>query len=97
MNKILEDSVYKQHPHLRDVTIMKELATPLTYEHYLGYKYGALQGLNDNRFKVSKEGVKLLNTTTNIGGLYLSGQDVTSAGVTSAWSSCIYLAYRILG
>jgi all-trans-retinol 13,14-reductase len=67
----------------------------LTFNHYLGSHYGEVYGLEGapERFQVKD----WLRPRTDIKGLYMTGQDVTTLGVTGALMSGILTAHSCLG
>jgi len=76
-------ALYEQYPQIKDHVVFSDLGTPLSNNHYLGVKHGEVYGLahtTDRTWKYSKE----LSAKTNIKGLYMTGQDLMSAGVTAA-------------
>ena len=63
--------------------IFNDLGTPLSNNYYLGVQHGEVYGLThstDRTWGFAKE----LSATCNIKGLYLTGQDLMSAGVVAA-------------
>lgn len=71
-----------------------ELSTPLTTRHFMNYERGEAYGLaaTPDRFRS-----RLLTPQTSIPGLYLTGQDVTSLGVTAALIGGFVTASAVLG
>lgn len=68
-------------PGFKGLIIFKELATPLTIEHFTGKKMGSLYGLpsTPDRFKIKELGAK-----TEIENLYLGGGDAAALGIMGA-------------
>lgn len=84
--------LFKQLPHLKDHIAHYELSTPLTTQHFINYKKGELYGLEHTpeRFRH-----KFLKPRTPIKGLYLTGQDIVTAGVGAALLSGFITATAI--
>jgi len=83
--------------HLEDADFV-ELGTPLTYHRYLGSDRGAWYGLEHGweRFR-PRNYYLMLRPDTGIPGLYLTGQDVCTDGVTGALCGGYLCAGKILG
>lgn len=86
--------VDKVVPGFSDLVEYYEVGTPLTAEHYLSHPNGAFYGvpMTPQRFKE-----KPFGPSTAIPGLYLSGQDVASLGVTGALIGGVAAASQVLG
>jgi all-trans-retinol 13,14-reductase len=71
-----------------------ELSTPLTTRHFMNYERGEAYGLGatPERFRM-----RCLTPRTRAQGLYLTGQDVASLGVTGAMMGGVITASAILG
>lgn len=71
-----------------------ELSTPLTTRHFMNYEQGEAYGLaaTPERFQS-----RSLTPHTSVKNLYLTGQDVTSLGVTGALFGGVVTASAILG
>lgn len=71
-----------------------ELSTPLSTRHFANYQRGEIYGLTatPERFRI-----KELRATTPIKNLYLTGQDVTSLGVTGALFGGVVCASAVFG
>ena len=67
-----------QNPKIKDHIVVKELSTPLSTRHFANYKEGEIYGL-DHTPKRFRE--PLLRPHTPIKNLYLTGQDIVSAGI----------------
>lgn len=68
-------------PGIADAIDVIEVSTPLTYETFVRRERGGFMGIESNpqRFHQS-----WLRASTDVSGLYLSGQDVTTDGVIGA-------------
>lgn len=77
----LMEVLFKQMPHLRDRVDHYELSTPLTTQYFVNYDKGELYGLDHtpDRFRQ-----KFLRPRTPIKNLFLTGQDIVTAGVGAA-------------
>ncbi len=91
--KLLE-TVYAQVPQVRGKIDYTELSTPLSTQYFSRYAQGELYGLAHTPERFSQGWVK---PTTEIKGLYLTGQDILFCGVASALMTGAMTASRILG
>ena len=89
----LLDVLYQQTPEAKGHVDYYELSTPLTSRDLANYKEGELYGINHTpeRFKQ-----KWLKPQTPIKNLYLTGQDIVTAGVSAALMSGVITASSIL-
>lgn len=85
---------FKENPQIKDHIEVKELSTPLSTKHFTNYQEGEIYGLNHNpkRFRQS-----ILRPHTPIKNLYLTGQDILSAGVSGALSSGLISSIAMTG
>ncbi len=76
--------VEKHLPGFKSQIVYKELATPLTFEHFSNTMNGAFYGLPETpgRYRI-----KDLQVKTPIKGLYLTGTDIISNGIVPALMS----------
>lgn len=90
--RILE-TVLARLPQLRGKIDHAELSTPLSTAHFAGYPRGELYGLDHTpaRFRMP------LRVTTPVAGLYLTGQDLVTCGVSAALMGGVLTAGGILG
>jgi len=91
-NRIIK-KIYKHNPHLDGKIAFHELSSPLSTRDMAHYQFGELYGSDHtpSRFKQ-----KWLKPKTPIKGLYLTGQDITTVGLTSALSSGVLTTSVIL-
>jgi all-trans-retinol 13,14-reductase len=84
--------VYKNVDGIENVIDYSELSTPLSVRNLANYSHGELYGIDHtpNRFKE-----KWLKPKSDIKNLFLTGQDITSVGVTSALFSGLITASAI--
>ncbi|WP_378174820.1 phytoene desaturase family protein [Aquimarina sp. SS2-1] len=77
----LMKELFKQLPHLEGLVDHYELSTPLSTEHFVNYEKGEIYGIDHtpDRFRQ-----KFLQPRTPIKGLYLTGQDIVTAGIGGA-------------
>jgi all-trans-retinol 13,14-reductase len=73
--------LFRLEPQVKNHVDYYELSTPLTTKHFVNYEKGEIYGLDHSpdRFKH-----KFLRPHTPIKNLYLTGQDIMTAGVGSA-------------
>lgn len=84
--------LFKIYPHLEAHIDHYELSTPLTTQHFCNYKKGELYGLDHSPDRFRQ---KFLKPKTPIKGLYLTGQDIVTAGVGAALFSGLITASAI--
>jgi len=77
----LLEVLFQQLPHLRNCIDHCELSTPLTTQYFANYKSGELYGLDHTPERYRQ---KFLRPDTPIKNLYLTGQDIITAGVGAA-------------
>jgi all-trans-retinol 13,14-reductase len=94
ISKRLFEELFKQLPHLRDKIDHYELSSPLTTQHFVNYDKGEIYGIDHtpDRFRQ-----KFLQPRTPIKGLYLTGQDIVTAGVGGALFSGLITSSAITG
>ena len=76
--------IYLHLPHLKNKISYYELSTPLSTRDMANYKYGELYGINHTPARFRQ---KWLKPKTKINGLYLTGQDILTAGLAGALSA----------
>jgi len=94
ISKRLLEQLFIQLPHLRSCVDHYELSSPLTTKNFVNYDKGELYGLDHTPARFSQ---KFLRPKTPIKGLYLTGQDIVSAGVGGALFSGLITATAITG
>ena len=85
--------IYKHVPNLKDKITFHELSTPLSTRDLANYSTGELYGINHTPSRFRQ---KWLKPKTTIKGLYLTGQDILTAGVAGALSAGALTASVIL-
>ncbi|MBQ4819586.1 NAD(P)/FAD-dependent oxidoreductase [Aquimarina sp. MMG016] len=90
----LMKELFKQLPHLEGQVDYYELSTPLSTKHFVNYEKGEIYGIDHtpDRFRQ-----KFLQPRTPIKGLYLTGQDIVTAGVGGALFAGVVTASAATG
>lgn len=89
--RLLEE-LFTQLPHLKGKIDCYELSTPLTTEHFINYEKGEIYGLDHSPQRFRQ---KFLKPKTPIKNLYLTGQDIVTAGIGAALFSGVLAATSI--
>lgn len=92
-NRLLE-ILYNHLPHLRGKVVHQELSTPLTTKHFINYDKGEIYGLDHSPSRFRQ---KFLRPRTPIKNLYLTGQDIVTAGVGGALFSGVLTVAAMTG
>ncbi|WP_338889410.1 hypothetical protein [Rhodococcus sovatensis] len=90
----LLDQVYHFCPQVRGKIDHTELATPLSFNHFLGRSHGDFMSLAASPARFA---IRDLGAHSGVPGLYLAGQDVAAAGVVGATQGGIIAASAVLG
>lgn len=90
----LLDHLYKQMPQVKGHIDHYELSSPLTTKHFINYQHGEIYGVDHTPKRFRQ---KFLKPKTAIKGLYLTGQDIVTAGVSAALFSGLLTASAITG
>jgi all-trans-retinol 13,14-reductase len=90
----LFEALFKELPHLREKVEHYELATPLTTRHFVNYEKGEIYGLDHTPKRFRQ---KHLRPRTPIQNLYLTGQDIVTAGVGAALFSGVLTTVAMTG
>ncbi len=85
--------LYKYVPQTQGKVDYYELSTPLTTKHFVGYQHGEIYGIDHTPDRFAK---KFLRPQTPIKGLYLTGQDIVTAGIGGALFGGVITASAIL-
>ena len=85
--------LYEKEPQLRGAVNYYELSTALSTKHFVNYEKGELYGLDHDTNRFSQ---KFLRPQTAIKKLYLTGQDIATAGVGGAAFSGVLTASTVL-
>nr|CAH0101005.1 unnamed protein product [Daphnia galeata] len=90
------DQITHLYPNLKNAIDYFSIGTPVTTEHYLNTKEGAIYGLEHGLERFTPKNASLLRPETGIEGLFLCGQDVMSAGLVPAMLSGVLCTSAIL-
>ncbi|MFG2732346.1 phytoene desaturase family protein [Streptomyces canus] len=90
----LLDQVLRFCPQLAGKIDHVELATPLSFNHFLGRRHGDFMSLAHTPQRFAD---RALSAHTPVPNLYLSGQDVVAAGVSGAIVGGVVAASAVLG
>jgi len=90
----LLEHLYDKLPHLRGRVDYWELSTPLSTDWFGGYRHGELYGLEHSAERLQQD---WLGPRTKIPGLWLTGQDTLTCGVTGAMMSGLLTTMAIVG
>ncbi len=93
MAQRLLNKMYEYLPQLKGKVDYYELSTPLSTKHFCNYQKGELYGLNHTPERFQQD---FLRVHTPIKNLYLTGQDVVSAGIGGALAGGMITASAIL-
>jgi len=86
--------LYDKLPELRGKVDYYEVSTPLSTNWFGGYQRGELYGLSHTPGRMQQ---KWLRPKTTIPGLWLTGQDILTCGVTGAMMAGMLTATSIVG
>jgi len=97
-DRLIEECLFKHFPQCRENISKVEYGTPLSSQHYLGCYSGESYGLMHSIKRYFDFDIgRALVPKTPIPGLYLTGQDLVSAGWSGAFRAGILTAESILG
>ena len=94
-NRILEEGLYHYYPKTRGKVKYCEVGSPLTFNYYIGSHKGECYGLDNKPIRYQHN--DWLIPKTHLPGLYMTGQDITTLGVTGALMSGVLTAHSVLG
>jgi all-trans-retinol 13,14-reductase len=86
--------LYDKLPQLEGEIDYYELSTPLSTEWFSAYRHGELYGLDHTPERLQQD---WLTPKTRIDGLWLTGQDILTCGVTGAMMSGVLTVTAMLG
>ncbi len=95
MDKMWE-KILQLYPQLEDKQEVAVLGSPVTSNHYLNTEYGEIYGLDHSVERYKADCARKLKPKTEVEGLYLTGQDLISCGVSSAITSGLMTCTAIL-
>jgi len=90
----LMDVLYEKVPQVRGKVDYFEVSTPLSTNWFGGYRHGELYGLAHTPERMSQ---RWLRPKTRIPGLWLTGQDILTCGVTGAMMSGVITTMSMAG
>ena len=94
LGKRLMQHLYEKLPHLEGKVDYYEVSTPLSTDHFCAYQYGELYGLDHDPVRLQQS---WLGPRTRFKGLWLTGQDVLTCGVTGAMMAGLLTTSAIIG
>ena len=86
--------LYDKLPQLEGKIDYHELSTPLSTEWFSAYQHGELYGLDHTSERLRQD---WLTPRTRIRGLWLTGQDILTCGVTGAMMSGLLTVIAMAG
>ena len=86
--------LYDKLPQVKGAVSHYELSTPLTTKHFINYDKGEIYGLDHSPKRFRQE---FLKPKTPIKNLFLTGQDIVTAGVAAALFSGVITSAAITG
>ena len=90
----LMQHLYEKLPQVRDKVDYYEISTPLSTDWFGGYQHGELYGLAHTPERMQQ---KWLQPQTRIPGLWLTGQDILTCGVTGAMMAGLLTTMSMVG
>lgn len=94
LSQRLIEILEREVPQVRGKIAYQELSTPLSTRHFHDYEAGEIYGLAHTPARFREPA---LRPRTGLPGLYLTGQDVCTAGVAGALFGAVLCASSILG
>ena len=98
-NRIAEkmwEQTCKLFPQIKDRRSYFDVGSPLTNNYYIASPRGEIYGLDHHISRFSAETASKLRPETSIPGLYLSGQDIMTAGFSGAMFGGVMTASKVL-
>lgn len=90
----LLESLYRYLPQVKGEVDHSELSTPLSTQHFSNYAQGEIYGLSHTPARFAQ---KWLTPKTPVKNLYLTGQDIATAGVVGALAAGAMTTMSVLG
>jgi all-trans-retinol 13,14-reductase len=90
----LMQHLYAKLPQLQGKVDYYEVSTPLSTDHFSAYQHGELYGLDHDPARLRQT---WLGPRTRFKGLWLTGQDVLTCGVTGAMMAGLLTTSSIIG
>ncbi len=88
----LLEVLFSELPSLRDKIDHYELSSPLTTKNFVNYSKGELYGIDHTPQRFNQ---KFLKPKTEIKNLFLTGQDIVTAGIGGALFSGLLTAIAV--
>ena len=85
--------LYELEPQTEGKVDFYELSTPLTTKKFVNYERGEIYGLEHTPERFEN---KFLRPHTGIKGFYLTGQDISTAGVVGAMAAGLLTTSAVL-
>jgi all-trans-retinol 13,14-reductase len=86
--------IYRHYPQVKGRIAHAELATPLSFNHFLNRKRGDFMSFAQTPERFAQ---RWMRAHAPVGGLIFSGQDVAAAGVSGAMVGGVIAASAVLG
>ena len=86
--------VYRQYPQVRGRVAHHELATPLSFNHFLNRERGDFMSFAQTPQRFAQ---RWMRAHAPVEGLFFSGQDVAAAGVSGAMVGAVVACSAVLG
>ena len=93
LSQRLLDVLYRYEPQLKGKVAHYELSTPLSTRNFTNYQHGEIYGIEHSPERFEQE---FLRPHTPIQNLYLTGQDIVTAGIAGALMSGVLTVSAIL-
>jgi all-trans-retinol 13,14-reductase len=90
----LLEVLYRYQPRLRGKLDHGEMSTPLSTRHFVNYGHGEIYGLAHSPDRFAQP---FLRPKTPVRGLWLTGQDILTAGIAGAAASGVLTMSAIRG
>jgi all-trans-retinol 13,14-reductase len=92
---VASQGLYKYYPHTRGSVDFTMVGSSLTFNHFIGSHRGEVYGLESHPERFDMD--DWLRPKSWVPGLYTTGQDNTTLGVTGALMSGVLTAHAVLG
>jgi len=86
--------IYRHYPQVKGRVAHHELATPLTFNHFLNRERGDFMSFAQTPQRFAQ---RWMRAHSPVDGLFFSGQDVTGAGVSGAMVGALVACSAVLG
>ncbi|XP_063448836.1 all-trans-retinol 13,14-reductase-like isoform X1 [Mytilus trossulus] len=90
------NQVIQMFPQIEDKIAYTDVGSPLSNKYYLGFDKGEMYGLDHTMQRFSPEVSSELRAQTDIPGLFLTGQDISTCGFTGAMFGGMFCAGAVL-